>query len=65
MVLLRLQRLRSLAALAFCLVIVQRGGYVRDQNDIRGYSCGNGSKRRVAWEARGQESVARVKDTAK
>jgi hypothetical protein len=60
-----LPRLRRLRSLAFCLVIAQRGDYVRNQNDIRGNNCGDGRKRRVAWEARRQDKAARVDGTAK
>jgi hypothetical protein len=58
-----LPRLRRLPSLAFCLVVAHRGDYVRNQNDIRGYDCRDGGKRRVAWDASGQEESRGMEDT--
>ena len=58
-VLSRLQRLRSLA---FYLVVMHRGDYVCNQNDVRGYDRGDGGKSRVAYGMQaGQMRGARVK----
>jgi hypothetical protein len=52
----RLQRLRSLTSY---LVVTNRGDYVCNQNDVRGYDCGYGCKSRVAYECKQVRREAR------